>query len=140
MAVAVRVEALVLGRRRAGVDEHELTLEIDSETTLRDLISIVVSAEVEAFEKRREQRTFVRVLTDRAVAEGEASGAIRSGGDEAGVAVDIGTAIGTALLAFDDGLFQVYVDDEPIDALDATVSLRDGSRLVFLRLVALAGG
>ena len=140
MTVAVRVEALVLGRRRAGVDEHELRLEIDAETTLGQLISVVVSGEVAAFEQRREQRTFVRVLTDRAIADGEASGAIRSGGDEPGVAVDVDTSISTALLAFDDGLFQVFVDDEPVEALDSTVSLRDGSRLVFLRLVALAGG
>ncbi len=42
--------------------------------------------------------------------------------------------------AFDDGLYFMFVDDRQVESLDEVLMLRDGSRLLFVRLVALAGG
>lgn len=140
MAIAIRVEAAVVGRRRAGVAEQTLTLELEPTFALRDLIAAVVASEISSFDRRREERTFVSVLTERALAEGAERGAIRSGGVDGHAAPAVVDATAAAQLAFDDGLYQVYVDDEPIDSLDHVVSLHAGSRLMFLRLVALAGG
>jgi len=75
------------------------------------------------------------------LADGLDVGAVRHGGaDVHSSTVTVEEAIRTALLAFSDGLYQVYVDDDPIDELDQPVRIRDRSRLTFLRLVALAGG
>jgi len=146
MATALRVEAAVAGRRRAGTAEHTLDLDlpVDSPVPLRALVEAVVRAEVRAFGQRSEERRFVRVLTERALAEGVARGAVRSGGSEgtteAAPPVDVEEAVVAALLAHEDGLYKVIVDDEPVDDLDTPVRLRPDSRLLFLRLVALAGG
>jgi len=140
LATAIRVEAAVLGRRRAGVAEHTLTLDLEPSLVLRDLIAAVVASEVSAFDRRREERTFVSVLTEQSLTDGAERGAIRSGGTDGHAAPSTGDATAAALLAFEDGLYQVYVDDEPIEALDQVVLLHSGSRLMFLRLVALAGG
>ena len=140
MRIGLRVEAAVLGRRRAGVNEQSLTVELGPDSVLRDLITSVVTSEVATFDQRREENTFLRVLTDRTLADGVEAGVVRSGGVEATSSVEVVDAIATALLAFEDGVFQVYVDDEPIDSLDQHVLLHEGSRLMFLRLVALAGG
>ena len=140
MTVAIRVEAVVVGRRRAGVGEQVLTVTLEPEPTLRDLVSAVMRVEIAAFERRREERSFVRVLTERALAEGLEAGAVRSGGIDDAATVDPDAALATALLAFEDGLYQVYVDDEEIESLDQRVSVHDGTKLMFLRLVALAGG
>lgn len=48
-------------------------------------------------------------------------------------------AIDTALLAFTDGLYAVFVDDAEISQLDTPVTLRPESTLVLLRLTFLAG-
>jgi hypothetical protein len=48
--------------------------------------------------------------------------------------------VAAALEAHIDGIFRVVVDDEPVDDLDGMVALHPESRLLFLRLVALAGG
>lgn len=142
MATALRIEAAVAGRRRAGTAEHTLALDLGPPTPipLRALIEAVVRAEVAAFRERAEEQRFVRVLTERAVAEGAERGVIRSGGTEAATEVDTGEAVAAALLAFEDGLYKVILDDDPVDDLDAAVELRPDSKLLFLRLVALAGG
>ena len=140
MGIGLRVEAAVLGRRRAGVEQQSLTFDLGDDAVLRDLISAVVRSEVAAFSQRQEENSFLRVLTDRALAAGVEAGAVRSGDIEMSPDVDVDAAIATALLAFEDGVFQVYVDGEPVDSLDQPVLVHEGTQLMFLRLVALAGG
>ena len=141
MLTAVRVEAAVPGRKSAGTAEHPVELDLPAEPiTLRRLIEAVVRAEVTAFQARAEQRSFVRVLTEKSLAEGVESGAVRSGGGEAATDVDADEAVAVALLAQEDGLYQVVIDDEPADDLDQFVDVRVDTRLLFLRLVPLAGG
>jgi len=141
MATAVRVEAAVPGRKRAGTAEHRVELDlVAGSVTLRKLIDAVVRAEVRAFQARAEQSSFIRVLTEQALEEGLGTGVVRSGGRETATAVDVDDAVATALLAHDDGLYQVLVDDEPVDELDAVVEISPETRLLFLRLVPLAGG
>ena len=142
MATALRVEAAVAGRKRAGTAEHELELDLplDEPLPLRAIIDAVVRAEVRAFRQRCEEQRFVRVLTERALSVGLDRGVVRSGGSEAATDVDEEEAVAAALLAHTDGLYTVVIDDEPVDHLETPVQLRADSRLLFLRLVALAGG
>jgi hypothetical protein len=142
MATAFKVEAAVPGRRGAGTKEHPLDLDLplDRPVPLRTVVEAVVRGEVDAFRRRAEEQRFVRVLTEKALADGLVAGAVRSGGSESATSVDVDEAVATALLAHEDGLYKVIVDDEPVDDLDAEVQLRAGSHLLFLRLVALAGG
>ncbi len=141
MATAVRVEAAVPGRRRAGTAEHPVELDLPVEPVpLGRLIESVVRAEVEAFRTRAELRSFVAVLTEESLATGLEVGAVRSGGSDAATEVVPDDAVATALLAHQDGLYQVLVDDEPVDLLDQLVTVGAGTRLLFLRLVPLAGG
>jgi hypothetical protein len=142
MATAFKVEAAVPGRKRAGTAEHplELDLPVDGPVPLRAVVEAVVRAEVDAFRRRAEEQRFVRVLTEKALADGLVAGAVRSGGSERATQVDADDAVATALLAHEDGLYKVIVDDEPVDSLDTPVHLHADSHLLFLRLVALAGG
>jgi hypothetical protein len=131
----------VVGRRRAGVEDHEVIIDLPGDDiVLRDLIAAVVAAEINAFERRAEFRTFVRVLTEQSLADGLDSGAVRSGGAEPTAPVDVAAATAAATLAFEDGLYQTYVNDDQIEALDDPVRIDAETRLLFVRLVALAGG
>jgi hypothetical protein len=143
LATAVRVEAAVPGRKRAGTAEHPVDIDVaEGRLRLGELVAAVVRAEVRAFQGRAEQRRFLRVLTEESLAEGLAGGAVRSGDPEGAPPADVDPdeAVATALLAFEDGLYKVLVDDEPVDDIDALVDLRPDTRLLFLRLVALTGG
>jgi hypothetical protein len=137
----VLVEAAVPGRRKAGTAEHPLELDVPAGAVpLRVVVEAVVRAEVAAFAERARMRSVMNVLTERSLAEGVAAGVVRHGESEAPTDVDPDQAVEAALGGHADGIFKVLVDDEPIDDLDQLVTLRSDSRLLFLRLVALAGG
>jgi hypothetical protein len=108
--------------------------------TLRDLIGRIVRAEVEAFRQRQEERRLLKALTAKQIAESAQRGKIDSGGSDLDQQVDIEEAIGTALQAFEDGLYLVVIDEQEQRSLDAQVFLKPDSRITFLRLTLLAGG
>ncbi len=61
-------------------------------------------------------------------------------GSELGGDVDEEEAVATALQAFADGIYFVFLDDVQQEDLDAVVALQPESTLTFIRLTALAGG
>lgn len=137
----LHVEAAVAGRKRSGAPDHALVVALSAgPTSLRDLIEAIVTAEVGAFLTRAGDERVVQVLTEEALADGLTRGSVRSGGRERADDVDADVAVRTALEAHQDGLFQTIVDDVPLDDLDELVSLRDGTRVMFVRLVPLSGG
>ena len=112
-----------------------------NELTLRALIDSVVRHEVVEFQKRQEDRQFIRVLTQREIDAGAKAGKIESGGSEvAPQEVDADEAVEAALLAFQDGIYLVSIDDEQIRELDHVLDLKPESRVTFVRLTQLAGG
>ena len=108
--------------------------------TLRDLITRIVRAEVEAFRQRQHDRQFLRALTEKEIADAAGKGKVDMGGRKLQQAVDDEAAVGTALQAFGDGLYLVIVDGEEQAELDREVHLQPDSRVTFVRLVMLAGG
>jgi hypothetical protein len=108
--------------------------------SLRDLIERVVRHEVEAFKQRQEDRKLVHALTARQIEEGASRGKIDMGGRDLKQQVDAEEAVGTALEAFEDGLYLVVVDGVEQKNLDNQVFLNPDSRIAFVRLVMLAGG
>lgn len=142
----IRVEARVLGRRKALIPEwsvpvsHDFGDEGDGGLTLRELIERVVREQVRAFEQRQEARKFVRALTEGEIAEGRTLGKIDPGERDLQQEVDADEAVANALQAFEDGLYIVLIDEMEQKNLDDQVWIHAGSRMVFLRLTFLAGG
>ena len=109
--------------------------------TLRSLLETVVRAEVAAFRERQEKRTVLQALTSAQIAEGVAKGKVDSGGTpDALQEVSPDAAVETALQAFEDGVYYVFVDDAQKQFLSDTFVVGPETRVTFLRLVALAGG
>ena len=149
MTVAVRVSATVTGHRRRGVREHDLVLALPpGEVTARQLIEAAVAAEVTAFQARAEEASLLRVLTRKSLDADLARGVVRTGGalgdgePPAGDPgqVNVADAVDTALLAFGDGLFKVFVGERELTDDGAALPVSDGAALLFLRLVPLSGG
>ncbi len=138
------IETRALGRKRPLLDDWSIDLppvpqDGDGGLTLRDLIARVVRAEVAAFRKRQRDRSLIRVLSEREIAEGAARGKVDSGGRPAEQEVDEEQAVGVALAGFEDGLYLVILDGQEQKELDAPVYPKQDSRMVFLRLAFLAG-
>jgi hypothetical protein len=146
MQSTLLIEGRMFGRNRSLFPDWSMPappewLTPGSPLTLRDLISGIVREEVKSFQERREQRRLIHALTETQIAEGVARGKVDMGGrEEAEADADPDKAVATALLAFEDGLYYVFVDAEHRLDLGEEIRLRSESRVTFLRLVALAGG
>jgi hypothetical protein len=107
--------------------------------TLRSLIQTIVREEIVAFRERQEKRRLTRVLSIAELAEGVERGKVDMGGRTLRQDVDEEAAIGTALQAFEDGIYLVFVADRQAERLDEEVFVGPNTRVTFVRLVALAG-
>lgn len=132
-----------MGKTRPAFTDWELPLpeELDeTNVSLRSLLTYLVQAEVDAFQVRQSQRRLLRILSPEQIQLGLEEGKIDSGGSELEQSVDVEAAVETALQAFADGLYYVFVDDQQIEQLETPVKLSPRSQLLFLRLVPLVGG
>ena len=140
----ITVGARVVGKKRPLFVDYRLPLPLEltssGRITLRDLITSIVLKEVEAFRQRQEDRRLAQVLSPQDIELGAVRGKIDSGERTGQQEVDEGLAVSTALQAFEDGLYVVFLDDVQQESLDQTVFVGDDSRIMFIRLVALAGG
>jgi len=135
------VEARVVGQRGSTIEPRRLDdVPAGPEVPLRSLIDHIVRAEVSAYDARDRERRLVRVLSFDEIAAGALAGKIDSGGHERSGAADADTAVATALEAFDDGLYLVFVDGQQVEDLDTRVLTGPDTRIRFVRLTALAGG
>jgi hypothetical protein len=108
--------------------------------TLEALLTQIVITEVIAFQVRQADRRLTKVLGLVDIEAGVAVGKVGSGGSELDQAVDVRGAVETALQAFKDGFYLVFIDDQQQEDLTAVVNLKTNSELLFLRLTPLVGG
>lgn len=137
------VAAQVVGQKRAPLSEFTVPLPpalLGPPPTLRELLAFLVEREVIAFHERQEARRLAVVLSPGDIAAGAARGKIDSGGREPSPRVDPAAAVATAIQAFEDGFYYVFLDGAQVEALDAPLAVAEDSRLLFVRLTPLAGG
>lgn len=145
MQAELTIEARTLGSKKPLLPTWSIPLsailkEPPISPVLRDLITRVVLEEVCAFQERQVERRLVRLLTAAQIELGVEWGKVDMGGRDLDQQVDPQTAVDTALQAFQDGLYFVFVDGDQVLSLDDPVRLGPGIRVSFVRLVALAGG
>lgn len=107
--------------------------------TVRDLLAFLVQQQVRDFNERQTAVTLFQVLSMEAINAGARRGKIDSGERAPQFASDE-QAVDTALQAFVDGLFFLFVDGRQYENLDDAVYLLPDSDITLIRLVALAGG
>jgi hypothetical protein len=95
---------------------------------------------VEAFQKRQGERRLARILSRVEIEQGAAQGKVDPGLRDLKQDVSPEAAVGTALQAFEDGVYFIFIDGVQQTRLDSEVFLKPESRVSFIRLVALAGG
>lgn len=101
-------------------------------------------AEVQTFQLRQEERRLLHVLEPHQISSAASQGKIIMGGVEPSGFIqqqpDADEAVQTALQAFTDGLYLVFLDGQQLRDLTVHINPQPGSTLLFIRLVALAGG
>lgn len=132
------VETKVVGRR---IPFERRPIELpDGAYTLRGLLTHLVEHEVAAYQERQGSVGVLRLMTEREIGDAALSGRVAATPQERGGTVSAEDATRTALTAFGDGLYYVFIDERQVQALDEAVTMRPDSTLLIVRLTALAGG
>lgn len=116
-------------------EEVELTNKI---STTKDLIAELIKINVEKFNKKIDEKDILSIMTNEYIAEAARSGKI---GDEVygDKKANLEKALYTAYLAFEDGLYCIFINDNQTEKLEDSLNLKDGDILTFIRLTMLAG-
>ena len=134
MKIIINVKGL---SRKKVIHQEEVEL-INKVSTTKDLITELVKINVEKFNKKIDDKDILSIMTNEYIAEAARSGKI---GDEVhgDKKVNLEKALDTAYLAFEDGLYCIFINDEQTEKLDDSLNLKDGDILTFIRLTMLAG-
>ena len=134
MKIIVNVKGL---SRKKVIHQEELELK-DKISTTKDLIIELVKINVEKFNKKIDDKDILSIMTNEYIAEAARAGKI---GDEVhgDKKANLEKALDTAYLAFEDGLYCIFINDEQSEKLDDSLNLKDGDIITFIRLTMLAG-
>ena len=109
-------------------------------TTVRELILTCVRAEVDRYNRQqRGEGVLPYLLPAQIDAQLATTGKVGFGQPAEQREVALQSSIDAALLAFQDGLFTVFVDDTECTELDQAIVLSPTTTLTFIRLTLLAG-
>ena len=134
MKIIINVKGL---SRKKIIHQEEVEL-INKVSTTKDLITELVKINVEKFNKKIDDKDILSIMTNEYIAEVARSGKI---GDEVhgDKKANLEKAFDTAYLAFEDGLYCIFVNDEQTEKLEDNLALKDGDVLTFIKLTMLAG-
>ena len=136
MRLFVNVKAL--GKLRASVEQVPFDIDGRPED-VRGLIIEVVAACVAQFEKRAVQGEVLAAMTADEIADRAMSGKIAFGELTGESNVQLQQAQQNALQCFEDGIYRIFLDGQPLEELDQKIELNEQSQLTFVRLTMLAG-
>ena len=130
-----------LGKREPIIEKQAfpLTQTFLDKPTLQNFIQLVVEKEVANNEKITNQ-SLLPYLGKTTLSKMATHGKVDFSAVYNTESVIITEAVNTALQAFEDGLFMVLIDGGNCRQLKQKIQFRENSEVVFLRLVALAGG
>ena len=134
MKIIVNVKGL---SRKKVIHQEEVEL-INKVSTTKDLITELVKINVEKFNKKIDDKNILSIITNENIAKAARIGKI---GDEVhgDKKANLEKALDTAYLAFEDGLYCIFINDEQSEKLDDSLNLKDGDILTLIRLTMLAG-
>ena len=134
MKIIINVKSL---SRKKVIHQEEVELTNNISTT-KDLITELVKINVEKFNKKIDDKNILSIITNENIAKAARIGKI---GDEVhgDKKANLEKALDTAYLAFEDGLYCIFINDEQTEKLDDSLNLKDGDILTLIRLTMLAG-
>ncbi|MGQ8875432.1 hypothetical protein [Paenibacillus sp. TSA_86.1] len=136
MKVWITVKSL--GRRKPALAKQAAELP-ETTRTLRLLIESMVEQQVQAFRERKDEAAMLVYLMPEDIDAQRAAGKVGFGTVRGEGIPDLREAKEAAILAYEDGLYKVFLNDEELADLDDVISIEDGAHATFIRFTMLAG-
>ncbi|WP_026516349.1 hypothetical protein [Butyrivibrio sp. MC2021] len=136
MEILVNIKQL--GKRKSKINRQEFYIENKPET-VEDLIRECVSTCVKDYNDRYEKKENPQPLSDQQINDMSEIGKIAFGINYGEKEADEKEAIDTATLAYEDGLYRIFIGTDEVGELNSKISLEENAEVTFIRLVMLAG-
>ncbi|WP_458461015.1 hypothetical protein [Paenibacillus sp.] len=127
-----------LGKRKPVLAKQAAELP-ETTHTLRQLIENMVALQVKALQDKKQQAELLAYLMPEDIEAQGLAGEVGFGAVYNEGVPDLEVAIDTAITAYEDGLYKVFLNDEELQELDKSILLQDGDNVVFIRFTMLAG-
>ncbi len=128
-----------LGKRKNVLTKIAIELPVIPRT-LRELIREIVMLNVQQLNAKKQEPLWFPFLTGAEIEERGESGKIGFGAVNNEQSPDLTKAIETAVVAFEDGLYKVFIREEETSQLDTPLTLMEEDEIVFIKFTMLAGG
>jgi hypothetical protein len=127
------------GARRNYITKEEIVLQ-KAPLTLRELIAAIVSQNVKEFNENLKKERLIDYLTNEQISERLSTGKAAFGESYNANKANLDKALETAFLAYEDGLYRVFIGEKETGKLEDSLELKEGETFTFIRLTLLAGG
>lgn len=127
-----------IGKRSPVIENKPLEVP-DTVRSLRSLLEWLVRQQIVAFNEKTEEGNWAKYLTGFDLEKTAEIGKVDFDAKYDDRIQDADKAVETVLLAFQDGLFRVFLDEEEIESLDTPQHFSKGGVLTFIRLTMLSG-
>ncbi|MBB6023011.1 hypothetical protein HNR77_004110 [Paenibacillus sp. JGP012] len=136
MKIWVTVKSL--GKRKPALARQAVVLP-ETTCTLRLLIENMVEVQVQAFEERKNTSSMLAYLMPDEIGAQGAAGKVAFGTVNGEGIPDLAEAKEAAIMAYEDGLYKVFLNERELEALDEPLTIEDGADVAFIRFTMLAG-
>lgn len=108
-------------------------------STLEELLTAFVKAEVEKYNQKETDCQVIAYLTNREIEEQASVGKVGFGRIYSEKKANLEKAVQNAIQCFEDGLVRIFQGDVELTQLKQTVQVKEGDCFTFIRLTFLAG-
>lgn len=134
----IKVNLKSIGKRKSAVKPEIYQIQ-GQPASVRELICAVTESEVQAFFESARSTELLRCLTKDQIDEQARAGRVSFGSVYGEAEVELKKAQDNAVQCFEDGIYRIFMDGRPLEALDEAVCITEDSELTFVRMTMLAG-
>ncbi len=126
------------GNRKNYIEKEEVNLKLKP-LTLRELIELIVTQNVKEFNEGLKSKNMISYLTEEEIEKKIEIGKISFEEKYNQNSQNTQKAIETAYLAYEDGIFTVFIGETETGNLDEKIELKEDDTLTFIKFTMLAG-
>lgn len=126
------------GSRKKIIAKEEIVLEL-TPSTVRELIKYIVTKNVKEFNENIKKERLVDYLINKEIEDKAEAGKVSFGSIYNDSKPNLGKALDSAYLAYEDGIYKVFIGDKEAGKLDEEIELKDADTLTFIKFTMLSG-
>lgn len=134
----IKVNLKSIGKRKQSVEPVIYEIQ-GTPHTVRELILAVTQSGVREYNERMEASELLRYLTKEEIENEAQAGKITFGVNYGEKKAQLSEAQENALQCFEDGIYRIFLEEEPLENLETEISITEENVFTFVRLTMLAG-